>query len=98
MKFLINVENLMGLDVVTSGAHIIGQVKGAKIDTDSWEIKFLNVKLTGEAAENMGMKKRFRSAIICIPVRMVQAVGHVVTISRSMDELVNSQEIIECKD
>jgi len=59
-------------------------------------IKFLNVKLTGEAAESLGMKKRFRSSKICIPVDMIQAVAHVVTISRSMEELENSQEITEC--
>ena len=94
---MINFEEIIGLQVVTSGAHIIGKVKGAKIDTATWFIKFLNVKLTGEAAENFGMKKRFRSSKICIPVSMVQAVAHVVTISRTMEELENSQEISECK-
>ena len=93
-----NFEEIMGLDVVTSGAHIIGKVKGAKIDTATWEIKFLNVKLTGEAAESLGMKKRFRSSVICVPIHMVQAVGHVVTISRTIEELEISQEIAECKE
>lgn len=95
---MINFEEIIGLQVVTSGARIIGEVKGAKIDAATWEIKFLNVKLTGDAAESFGMKKRFRSSTICIPVNMVKAVAHVVTISRSMEELENSQEIAECKD
>ena len=98
MKSLINVEEIMGLNVVTSGALIIGIVKGAKVDTDTWEIKYLNVKLTSEAAESLGMKKRFGSPVICIPVSMVQAVAHVVTLSRSLEELELSQEIAECKD
>jgi sporulation protein YlmC with PRC-barrel domain len=98
VKCLINFEEIMGLQVVTSGAYIIGEVKGAKIDTVTWEIKFLNVKLTGGAAESLGMKKRFRSSIICIPVIMIVAIGHVVTISRSLEELESSQEIAECKD
>jgi sporulation protein YlmC with PRC-barrel domain len=98
VKILINFEEIIGLQLVTSGARIIGEVKGAKIDTSTWEIKFLNVKLTGEAAESLGMKKRFRSSKICIPVRMVQAVAHVITISRSIEELENSQEITECKE
>jgi sporulation protein YlmC with PRC-barrel domain len=97
VKYVINFEEIMGLNVVTSGAHIIGEVKGAKIDTDTWAIKYLNVKLTGEAAESLGMKKRFRSSKICIPVGMVHAVAHVVTISRSIEELESSQEITECK-
>ena len=89
---------MVGLQVVTSGAKIIGEVKGAKIDTATWVIKFLNVKLTGDAAESLGMKKRFRSSKICIPVGMVQAVGQLVTISRSIEELESSQEIAECTD
>jgi sporulation protein YlmC with PRC-barrel domain len=97
VKCLINVEEIMGLQVVTSGAKIIGEVKGAKVDTETWAIKFLNVKLTGDAAESLGLKKRFRSSKICIPVSMIQAVGHVVTISRSIEELESSQEITECQ-
>ena len=95
---MINFEEIIGLQVVTSGAYILGEVKGAKIDTETWVIKYLNVKLTGEAAESLGMKKRFRSSKICIPVGMVQAVAHVVTISRSLADLESSQEITECKD
>jgi sporulation protein YlmC with PRC-barrel domain len=95
---MINFEEIIGLQVVTSGAYILGEVKGAKIDTETWAIKYLNVKLTGEAAESLGMKKRFRSSKICIPVDMVQAVAHVVTISRSIEDLESSQEITECKE
>ncbi len=98
MNYTINFEEIIGLQVVTSGAKILGEVKGVKIDTATWEVKFLNVKLTGEAAESLGMKKRFGSSKICIPVSMVQAVAHVVTISRSMEELESSQEITECKE
>ena len=88
----------MGLQVVTSGARIIGEVKGAKFDDTTWTIKFLNVKLTGDAAESLGMKKRFRSSKICLPVSMVQAVAHMVTINRTIEELESSQEISECKE
>ena len=95
---MINFEEIIGLQVVTSGAKILGEVKGVKIDTATWVVKFLNVKLTGEAAESLGMKKRFGSSKICIPVSMVKAVAHVVTISRSMEELESSQEITECKE
>jgi sporulation protein YlmC with PRC-barrel domain len=93
---MINIEDVLGLQVVTSGAHIIGEVKGAQIDTESWAVKYLNVKLSGEAAESLGMKKRFRSSKICIPVSWIQAVAHVVTISRSLEELEGSHEILDC--
>lgn len=95
---MINFEDIIGLQVVTSGARIIGEVKGAKVDTSTWQIKFLNVKLTGDAAESLGMKKRFRSSKVCIPVEMIQAAAHVVTVSRTLEELETSQEISECKE
>jgi sporulation protein YlmC with PRC-barrel domain len=95
VKYLINFEKIIGLQVVTSEANIIGVVEGAKVDTTTWMIKFLNVKLTGDVAESFGIKKRFRSSAICIPVGMVKAVGHVVTIARSLEELESSQEITE---
>jgi sporulation protein YlmC with PRC-barrel domain len=94
---MINFEEVIGLEVVTTKAQIIGKVAGAKIDTKTWMIKFLNVKLTGDAAVSLGMKKRFRSSKICVPVGMVKAVGQLVTISRSLEELESSQEIAECK-
>ena len=95
---MINFERIIGLQVVTSGAHILGEVKGARIDTKTWEIKYLNIKLTDAAADKLGMKKRFRSSSISLPVGMIQAVGHVVTIARSMDELESSHEIVEYKE
>ena len=95
---MINFEEIVGLKVVTSGAHILGEVKGVRIDTATWAIKYLNVKLSGEAAETLGMKKRFGSSTVCIPVTMIQAVAHVVTITKSIQELETSQEITECKE
>ena len=64
---MINIEQIMGLDVVTSGANIIGQVKGAKFDPSSWQIKFLNVNLTGTAAEGLGMKKGLKKQKYAYP-------------------------------
>ena len=44
-------------------------------------------------AESLGMKNRFRSSKICIPVRMVQAVADVVTVSLTIEEMERSREI-----
>ena len=96
--YLINIEKLIGLQVITSEAHILGQVKGARIDTKTWEIKYLNVKLADEAANRLGMKKRFRSSSISVPVRDVQAVAGVVTLTRSLEELEVGKEIVESKE
>jgi sporulation protein YlmC with PRC-barrel domain len=95
---LINFEKIIGLQVITSGAHILGEVKGAKIDTKTWEIKFLNVKLSDEAANKLGMKKRIGSKTISIPVNLVQAVAGVITLTKSLQELESDREIQESKE
>ena len=95
---MINFEKIIGLQVITSGAHILGEVKGARIDTKTWEIKYLNVKLADNAANRLGMKKRFRSPTISIPVSMVKAVAECVTIDKSMEELENAKDIVEFKE
>jgi len=95
---LINLEKIIGLQVITGDAHTLGEVKGARIDTKTWEIKYLNVKLSDKAADRLGMKKRFRSSAISIPVSLVQAVSEFVTINKSMEELETAREIVEYKE
>jgi sporulation protein YlmC with PRC-barrel domain len=95
---LINFEKIIGLQVITSDAHTLGEVKGARVDTATWEIKYLNVKLADNAANRLGMKKRFGSPTISIPVSMVQAVAELVTIAKSLEQLEKAKEIVEYKE
>jgi sporulation protein YlmC with PRC-barrel domain len=95
---VITFEKLIGMKVITSGAHILGEVKGGKIDTKSWEVKLLQVKLAGSSADKLGVKKRFGSSNIGIPVSFIQAIGEVITIAKSLEELENAHQITAFKD
>ena len=95
---MINFEKIIGLQVITIEAHILGEVKGARVDTNTWEIKYLNVKLADNAANRLGMKKRFGSPTISIPVSMIQACGDVVSVNKSLEQLENAKEIVEYKE
>jgi sporulation protein YlmC with PRC-barrel domain len=95
---LINFEKIVGLKVITSDAHTLGEVKGARVDTKTWTIEYLNIKLADNAANRLGMKKRFGSPTISIPVTMVQGVSEHVTIAKSLDQLEKAKEIVEYKD
>ena len=95
---MISFENLVGLKVLTSEAFSLGEVKGALVDTEKWNIKYLHVKINDEAATKLGFKKRLRSSTVCIPINMIVAVGDYVTIGRTLDQLSESQEITECKE
>jgi sporulation protein YlmC with PRC-barrel domain len=95
---LVSVESLVGKKVITAKAYILGEVKGAEADVDNWRITHLQVKLTDKVATDLGFKKRFRSSTICMPVSLISAVGEVVTIEKSLDELSKTFDIVECKE
>jgi len=95
---LVSVEKLNGKKVIGAKAFALGEVKGIEVDTDNWEVTHLHVKLTDEAATELGFKKRFRSSVVCMPVTLIKAVGDVVTIDKSVEELRKSREIVECKE
>ena len=95
---LVSVDKLVGKKVITAKAYILGEVKGAEADVDNWRITHLQVKLTEKAATELGFKKRFRSSTVCMPVNLISAVGEVVTIDKSLDELSKSFDIVEYKE
>lgn len=86
------------MQIISSKAHILGEVKGIEINTETWQVTHLHVKLDNEAAIKLGFKKRFRTSKICIPISFVKAVGELITINASFEDLKDSYEITECKD
>jgi len=88
---------LVGKKVICAGACILGEVKGADVDTNTWKITQLYVKLTDIAAEELGYKRRFRGSTVCMPIKLVLAVADVVTIDASLKELSTNNEITDCK-
>jgi sporulation protein YlmC with PRC-barrel domain len=98
VSVLVGVDKLVGKKVITAKAYILSEVKGAEADVDNWRITHLQVKLTDKAATDLGFKKRFRSSTVCMPVTLISAVGEVVTIDKSLDELSRTFDIVECKE
>lgn len=97
-KILTSFDTLVGKKVICGKGYIIGEVTGAKVDTKNWQITDFYVELTGTAAEELGFKKRFRNSTVCMPVKFIKAVADVVTLSLSLEKLVETKEITECKD
>lgn len=79
-----------------SGGIIIGEVKGAGVDTNTWRVPVLHIKLLDTAATELGFKKRFRSATVCIPTTMIKEVGDVVTMAPSISDLGSNIQVVEC--
>jgi sporulation protein YlmC with PRC-barrel domain len=95
---LVSVEKLNGKKVIGAKAYTLGEVEGAEVNTDNWRLTHLHVKLTDQAATELGFKKRFRSSTVCMPVSLITAVGDVITIDKSFEELSKTVEIVEYKE
>jgi sporulation protein YlmC with PRC-barrel domain len=94
----VNSEKLKGMKVTTSKAYILGEVKGFEVDTENWRVTDLHVKLTDEASTQLGFKRRFRSSTVCMSINLINAVGDLVTIDKSLDELERSSDVKACKN
>jgi sporulation protein YlmC with PRC-barrel domain len=81
-------ENLRGRSVIAADGQSIGEVASLFIDTATWTIITLQVKLSKAAAEQLGAEHSLlRAATIELPVRVVQSVGDTVLLSLPTLEL-----------
>jgi sporulation protein YlmC with PRC-barrel domain len=98
VNFLVSVDSLSGKNVIGTGGTVIGEVKGAEVNTSTWAVTHLQVKLTSAASDLLGFKKRFGSSSVCMPVALISAVGDVVTIGTDINELSRNSQITGCPD
>jgi sporulation protein YlmC with PRC-barrel domain len=75
-------EQLRGRKVVSADGQVIGEVGALYIDTSTWTIGTLQIKLTKPAAEQLGAAHSLlRAATIDVPVRTIQSVGDAVVLA-----------------
>jgi sporulation protein YlmC with PRC-barrel domain len=74
--------------VIAADGQAIGEVAALLIDTSTWTVVALQVKLRKAAAEQLGaVKGMLRSATVELPVRMVQSVADAILLSVATLEL-----------
>ena len=75
-------DHLRGRTVIAADGQAIGEVAALLIDTSTWTIGALQIKLSKSAAEQIGAKGGLlRAATLELPVRLVQSVGDAVLLS-----------------
>lgn len=85
-----SVSELNGKKVIGASAFHMGEVEGAEFDTKNWQITHLQVKLNSDATEKLGLKKPLMAhLVVLLPVNIVIAVGDVVSLGNSIEELKN---------
>jgi len=91
--FVMKVANLNGKQVITSEAQVLGEVDGAEMNIDEWQVTGLHVNLTKEIIERFNFKKPLLgSVIVCLPVKTVKAVGDVIALDKTVEELKTMKE------
>jgi sporulation protein YlmC with PRC-barrel domain len=87
-----------GKKVVGSEGYILGEVEGVDIDLNSWQANAFYVSLSDEAAAELGLKKSFMSKItVCLPTKLVKAVGEVITLKepiRNLEDIAEKEEFL----
>lgn len=90
-----SISDLMGKTVVGANAYTLGNVNDAEVDTGKWSVTHLHVNLTGDATRELGFKKPIMGSVtVFVPVSLVQAIGDIITLNKSVKEL---KDIIEPK-
>src|SRR5271154_1112952 len=75
-------EHLRGRTVIAADGQAIGEVAALFIDTATWIIVALQIKLSKSAAEQLGAARGLpRAATFELAVRMIQSVGDTVLLS-----------------
>jgi len=81
-------ENLRGRTVIGADGRAIGEIGTLFLDSDSWSVESLHVKLRKEIADQLGASRSiFHAGSVEIPVRLVQSVSDAVVLSIPVDGL-----------
>jgi sporulation protein YlmC with PRC-barrel domain len=84
----VKVSNLFGKKTITSDAQVLGEVEGTEVNIDNWKITHLHISLTKEISEKFNFKKPLLGSVtVCLPVTAVKAVGDVISLDKTVEEL-----------
>jgi sporulation protein YlmC with PRC-barrel domain len=87
------ISSLNGMKLITTDAYTLGEIEGAEVNTDTWQVTHLHISLTREAGKEMGYKSPVLGhTVLCLPVSFVKAIGHVITLDKTLTELKDTPE------
>ena len=85
----VNVNILLGKNVVAEDARLVGAVTGVEVELmPKWAITHLHVSLTEDTTRELGYKKPFLGSVdVVLPISIVKAVGDVISLDKKIDDL-----------
>lgn len=86
---------LNGKRVITSDGQVLGEVEDTEINVEDWTITHVHVSLTKEISDQFHFEKPFLGSVtVCLPVSAIEAVGEVIVLEKTLEDL---KEMKECK-
>ena len=90
-------ENLKGRTVIAADGQVIGGIAALFIDTDTWRVESLQVKLGKEIADELGANRSlFHAGSIEVAVALVQSIADAVILTIPLEglrEVLPAEEI-----
>lgn len=83
------VRELENKEVISRDGAIVGKTTNAMIDTSAWRVVSIEVNLDDKIADELQMKKMFRSTTLPVPVDQVEAVGDTIVLKTNKDEVAS---------
>jgi len=84
---------LNGKKVVTSDGRVLGEVEDTEISVEDWTVTHVHVSLVNEVSEQFHFEKPFLGSVtVCLPVNTVEAVGEVIVLAKSLEDLREMKE------
>jgi sporulation protein YlmC with PRC-barrel domain len=84
---LVGFDELLGKSVIGAKGNYIGDVCGGDIEHSTWKVTHLQVKPSKIASKEIGAKKVFKKHTIRIPTSLIDKIGVVITLNRSVFDL-----------
>ncbi|WP_437835633.1 PRC-barrel domain-containing protein [Sorangium sp. So ce1153] len=74
-------QDVRGHSVVDAEGNVIGEVEQLYLDSESFKLAGVRVKLRTEAADVLGVQRGlFRAGVLDVPVEAIQSLGQAVVL------------------
>jgi len=85
---MLKMEDIVGLEVISADARVVGIVEGIGLDVEEWKIPALRVALKKGVEEVIGVKKPlFSSAKLHIRTSGVESISDTITLNVNLAEV-----------
>ncbi len=74
--------------MVAADGHVIGEIAALFLDSETWQVDSIQVKLRNEIAQQIGVDRGvFHAATLDVPIRIIQSVSDTIVLSVPVGEL-----------